>query len=157
MVRGRFTTQKQLDWVEPLGGKTDSIHHHHHHHPEGVVYRSFCLNSSTVAVPEIVYRRWWCIESGFPLSVFYFPDTRMHTSVCEKKKSLRRRGPLGASAWEAQKQGLEGRFCRCFAGQKGSQTESCFFVRGRRPVSGPTADRPPTNIQNKHTHELNTK
>ena len=46
--------------------KTDSIHHHHHHHPEGVVYRSFCLNSSTFAVSEIASRRWWCIESLFP-------------------------------------------------------------------------------------------
>ena len=47
--------------------KTDSIHHHHHHHhPEGVVYRGFCLNSSTAAVSKIVSRRWWCIESLFP-------------------------------------------------------------------------------------------
>ena len=35
--------------------KTSSIHHRHHHHhhdhhPEGVVYRSCCLNSSTFAV-----------------------------------------------------------------------------------------------------------
>ena len=37
--------------------------HHHHHHPEGVVYRSLCLNSSTVAVSEMVSRRWWCVEN----------------------------------------------------------------------------------------------
>ena len=46
--------------------KTDSIHHHHlhhHHHPEGVVYRSLCLNSSTVSVSEIASMRLWCIES----------------------------------------------------------------------------------------------
>ena len=42
---------------------TDSIHHHH---PEGVVYRSFCLNSGTVAVSKVTSRRWWCIESIFP-------------------------------------------------------------------------------------------
>ena len=36
------------------------------HHPEGVVYRSFCLNSSTFAASEIVSRRWWCIGSLFP-------------------------------------------------------------------------------------------
>ena len=49
--------------------KTDSIHHHHHHlhhHAEGVVYRSFCLNSSALAVSETASRRWWCIESLFP-------------------------------------------------------------------------------------------
>ena len=46
--------------------KSGFIHHHHHHHPEGVVYRSFCLNSSTVAVSEIASRRLWCIESLFP-------------------------------------------------------------------------------------------
>ena len=40
--------------------------HHHHHHPEGVVYRSFCLNSSTFAVSQIASRRWWCIESLCP-------------------------------------------------------------------------------------------
>ena len=43
--------------------KTESIHHHH---PEGVVYRSVCLNSGTVAVSNITSRRWWCIESVFP-------------------------------------------------------------------------------------------
>ena len=58
--------------------KTDSIHHHHHqhhqhhqhhHHPEGVVYRGFCLNSSTIAVSKgTSRRRWWCIESFFPFS-----------------------------------------------------------------------------------------
>ena len=55
----------------PLSQKTDSIyhhHHHHHHHPEGVVSRSFCLNSSIFAVSEFVARRWWCIGSLFPLS-----------------------------------------------------------------------------------------
>ena len=41
----------------------------HHHHPEGVVYRSFCLNSSTSAVSEIASGSWWCTESLFPLSV----------------------------------------------------------------------------------------
>ena len=44
--------------------KTDSIHHHH---PEGVVYRGFCLNSSTVAVSKFPFRWWWCIESVFPV------------------------------------------------------------------------------------------
>ena len=38
----------------------------HHHHSEGVVYRSFCLNSSTLAVSETASRRWWCIEPLFP-------------------------------------------------------------------------------------------
>ena len=38
--------------------KSDFIHHH----PGGVVYGSFCLNSSTVAVSKITSRRWWCIE-----------------------------------------------------------------------------------------------
>ena len=34
--------------------------HHHHNHPEGVVYRSLCLDSSTAAVSETVSRwRWW--------------------------------------------------------------------------------------------------
>ena len=47
--------------------KSDFIHHHHH--PEGVVYRSFCLNSSTFAVSEIASGRWWCIESLFPAMV----------------------------------------------------------------------------------------
>ena len=41
-----------------------------HHHSEGVVYRSFCLNSSTFAVSEIAARRWWCIESPFPTHAF---------------------------------------------------------------------------------------
>ena len=55
-------------------------HHrrHHHHHrattttttttttQRGVVYRSFCLNSSTFVVSEIASRRWWYIESLFP-------------------------------------------------------------------------------------------
>ena len=45
--------------------KTDSIYTTNH--PEGVVYRSFCFNSSTVAVSEVVSRRWWCIESLFPI------------------------------------------------------------------------------------------
>ena len=43
--------------------KTDSMHHHH---PEGVVYRSLCLKSSTVAVSEMASMRLWCIESLFP-------------------------------------------------------------------------------------------
>ena len=33
--------------------KSDSIHHHH---PEGVVCRSFCLNSSPVTVSEICFQ-----------------------------------------------------------------------------------------------------
>ena len=53
---------------EPLGlrdlRKNDLIHHRIH--PEGVVYRSLCLNSSTFAVSEIASRRWWCIEPLFP-------------------------------------------------------------------------------------------
>ena len=47
----------------------DSIHNrpqHHHHHPKGVVYRSYCLNSGTVAVSTTTSRMWWCIESLFP-------------------------------------------------------------------------------------------
>ena len=32
-----------------------------------VVHRSFCLTSSTLAVSEIASRRWWCIESLFPV------------------------------------------------------------------------------------------
>ena len=43
--------------------KTDSIHHHH---LEGVVYRSFCRNSGTVAVSKVTSRRWWCMEALFP-------------------------------------------------------------------------------------------
>ena len=43
--------------------KTDSIDHHH---PEGVVYRSFCLDSGTVTVPNITSRSW-CIEFIFPI------------------------------------------------------------------------------------------
>ena len=31
------------------------------------MYRSFCLNSSTFAVSKVTSRRWWCIESLFPL------------------------------------------------------------------------------------------
>ena len=46
-----------------LTRKIESIHHHHHHHPEGVVYRSLCFNSGTVAVSEVT----WCIESLFSL------------------------------------------------------------------------------------------
>ena len=34
--------------------------------PHGLVYRSFCLNSSTLAVSKVTSRRWWCIESLFP-------------------------------------------------------------------------------------------
>ena len=67
--------------------KSDSIHRQH---PEGLVYRSCCLDSSTFvyacvniyiyiyiymcvyiyiyAASEIVSRRWWCIESLFPLN-----------------------------------------------------------------------------------------
>ena len=45
--------------------KTDSIQHHHH--PEGVVYRNFCFNSGTIAVSKITSRRWWCVESLFPI------------------------------------------------------------------------------------------
>ena len=52
--------------------KNDFIHHHH---PEGVVYRCFCLNSSTFAVSEIVSRRWWCIESPFPHLGSHIPWT----------------------------------------------------------------------------------
>ena len=47
-----------------LNRKTESIHHHHHH-LEGVVYRSFCLDYSTIAVSYIVSRRWRSIESLF--------------------------------------------------------------------------------------------
>ena len=34
----------------------------------GGVYRSVCLNSGTFAVSETASRRWWCIESLFPLT-----------------------------------------------------------------------------------------
>ena len=44
--------------------KTGSIHHHRH--PEGVVYRSCCINSSTFAASKVTSRRWWCIEYVFP-------------------------------------------------------------------------------------------
>ena len=47
------------------GSRKSDFTHRRHHHPEGVVYRSFCLNSSTFAVSEIASRRWWCI--AFPL------------------------------------------------------------------------------------------
>ena len=33
----------------------------------GAVYRGVCLNSSAVAVSETASRRWWCIESLFPI------------------------------------------------------------------------------------------
>ena len=46
--------------------KSDLIQHHHNHHPEGVVYRSFRLNSSAFAASEMASRRW-CVESLFPL------------------------------------------------------------------------------------------
>ena len=46
--------------------KTDSIHHHH---PDGVVYKSFCLNSSTFEVSTITSGRWWCTESVFPIAL----------------------------------------------------------------------------------------
>ena len=39
--------------------KTVSIHHHH---PEGVVYRSCCFNSVSVAVSKVPSRRWCCID-----------------------------------------------------------------------------------------------
>ena len=73
-VGGRVHTHEAGGMSVDLGDrKTDSIHHHHHlhhhhhHHPEGVVYRSFCLNSGTLAVPKVTSRRWWwCIESLFP-------------------------------------------------------------------------------------------
>ena len=51
--------------LQTVNRKTDAIHRHH---PEGVVYRSFHLNSSTFAVSEVVSRRWWCIESLFLVS-----------------------------------------------------------------------------------------
>ena len=39
--------------------KTDSIHRRHHRHqPEGVLYRSSCLNSSTFAISKVTSRRW---------------------------------------------------------------------------------------------------
>ena len=60
---------------QPISRKTDSIHHH----PERLVYRSFCLNSGTVAVSKVTSRRWWCIESLFP----YIHDTaRQNLDVC---------------------------------------------------------------------------
>ena len=31
------------------------------------MYGGFCLNSSTFAVSETASRRWWCIESRFPM------------------------------------------------------------------------------------------
>ena len=76
----RLTTpslhRKTCVLVGPTLGRSRSItrksdlmhHHHHHHHPEGVVYRGFCLNSATVAVSKLTSRRWWCIESVFPIT-----------------------------------------------------------------------------------------
>ena len=64
--------------------KSDCFHHHrhhHHHHPEGVVCRGFCFNSGTVAVSEIVFRRWWCIESLFPL-LFSRSDCAVFAHSC---------------------------------------------------------------------------
>ena len=37
--------------------------------PPRVVYRGFCLNSVAVAVSKVTSRRWWCIESLFPILV----------------------------------------------------------------------------------------
>ena len=51
--------------------KSDVIHHRHH--PEGVVYRSFRLNSNTFAVSDIASRRWWSIESLFPTTDIDLP------------------------------------------------------------------------------------
>ena len=59
--------------------KSDFLHHHQH--PEGVVYRSFCLNSNTFAVSEIVSRRGWCIESLFPVTAFNTPAHSRPTQV----------------------------------------------------------------------------
>ena len=53
-----------LAMVMCVSRKNDFIHHN----PEGLVYRSFCLNSSTFAVSETASRRWWCIEYLFPVS-----------------------------------------------------------------------------------------
>ena len=66
--------------------KTESIHHRHR--PEGVVYRSFCLNSGTVAVSEFTSRRWWCIESLLPdISCRRAPRlVRLHTSHVSMSK-----------------------------------------------------------------------
>ena len=67
MICSSKVTQKWLQRL--LAGtdifwKTDSINHHH---PEGVVYRSLCLNYSTLAVRKVTSRRWWCIESLFTI------------------------------------------------------------------------------------------
>ena len=77
MLGPDITSSSPILWVAGRGfqakgrdtriRKTDSIHHHY---PEGVVYRSSCLNSSTVAVSEIPSRRWWCIESLFPIYIY---------------------------------------------------------------------------------------
>ena len=61
---GKFTMSRE---IEPVSRKTDSIHHH----PKGVVYRSFCFNSGTVAVSKVTSRRWWCIESPLPVRTGY--------------------------------------------------------------------------------------
>ena len=55
--------------IEELSFDSLRRHHHYRHyhrHPEGLLYRSLCLKSSTFAVSETASRRWWCIESLFP-------------------------------------------------------------------------------------------
>ena len=70
LVSSLIASSAYQKWLRPRADpppwvfrKTDSIHHHHHHHhPEGAVYRSFCLSSSTFAVSKshfqevVVYR-----------------------------------------------------------------------------------------------------
>ena len=51
--------------------KSECIHHHHHqhHHPVGVVYiEAFVPILAHLQSFEIASRRWWCIESLFPIS-----------------------------------------------------------------------------------------
>ena len=51
----------------------------------GVMYRSFCLNSGAVAVPNITSRRLWCRESLFPTTSskvpFWWAPVALSTTV----------------------------------------------------------------------------
>ena len=69
--------------------KTDSIHHHHH--PEGVVYRNCCLNSSTFVVSETVSRRWWCIESLFPIHIYIYVYIYIYIYIQRERERERER------------------------------------------------------------------
>ena len=76
--------------------KTDSIPHHHH--PEGVVYIGVCLNSNIFAVSEAASRRWWCIESLFPIARtgnYFKPSAIRHPSYVHAEAAV----TCAESAW----------------------------------------------------------